>query len=402
MNSERIEPAETVAEKPPVASAFQKSPFRFTVMAVIAFMVAGGGVAAGLAPRWRQQAELHAETRENSIPAVVVVTPKPGQSAVHTALPAEVKPWVEAPIYARVGGYLKQRCVDIGDSVKAGQLLAVIDTPEQVQELERARGQLAQAEAALGISRITAARWTELLKTASVSEQDAAEKQADFKLKAALVVSARAEVRRLERIQAFSKVTAPFSGIITTRNVDSGDLIVAAGGKELFHLAQIERLRVFVQTPQAMARNVHIGQSAELSLPDLPGYHFKATVIRTAGVVAADSRTMLVELAADNPKNNIFAGEYAQVRFADAKAPAVLTLPANTLLFRPEGSQIGIVQSDGKVMLRQVQIGRDFGQTVEIVSGVTPKDRVIVNPSDSLTSGMTVVVAESIPAGKKP
>ena len=402
MNLKQIEPTEAISEGAQAGAAFQRSPFKFLMASVIALLVIGGGVVGGLAPRWRQQTELRAETRERSVSSVVVVFPKPGQTAIHTALPAEIKPWVEAPIYARVSGYLKQRYVDIGGSVKAGQLLAVIDTPEQLQELERARGQLGQAEASLGISRITAARWAELLKTASVSEQDAAEKQADYKLKAALVASARAEVRRLEQIQAFSKVTAPFSGIITIRNVDFGDLIVAASGKELFHLAQIQKLRVFVQTPETMARGVRIGQSAELSLPDLPGRRFKAAVIRTAGVVAADSRTMLVELAVDNPKGEILAGGYAQVRFTDAKAPALLMLPANTLLFRPEGPQIGIVQSGGKVILRQVQLGRDFGQTVEIVSGVTPKDRVIINPSDSLTSGTTVVVAESASTGKKP
>jgi RND family efflux transporter MFP subunit len=402
MNLKQIEPTEAISEGTQAGAAFQRSPFRFLMVSVIALLVIGGGVVGGLMPRWRQQTELRAETRERSVPSVMVVFPKPGQTAIHTALPAEIKPWVEAPIYARVSGYLKQRYVDIGGSVKADQLLAVIDTPEQLQELERARGQLDQAEASLGISRITAARWAELLKTASVSEQDAAEKQADYKLKAALVASARAEVRRLEQIQAFSKVTAPFSGIITVRNVDFGDLIVAASGKELFHLAQIQKLRVFVQVPETMARWVHIGQSAELSLPDLPGRRFKATVIRTAGVVSADSRTLLVELAVDNPKGEILAGGYAQVRFTDAKVPALLMLPANTLLFRPEGPQIGIVQSDGKVILRQVQLGRDFGQTVEIVSGVTPKDRVIINPSDSLTSGTTVVVAESTSTGKKP
>jgi len=381
---------------------FERSPVKFLVISFIAVVLIGTGVITGLIPRWRQQTELNAETRENSIPAVTVISPKPGQSMIQSALPAEIKPWMEAPIYARISGYLKQRYVDIGDSVEAGQLLATIDTPEQLQELERARGQLDQAEASLGISKITAARWAELLTTASVSEQDAAEKQADLKLKTAIANSARSEVRRLEKIQAFSRVIAPFSGIITVRNIDSGDLIVAAGNRELFHLAQIKKLRVFVQVPQEMARSIDIGQSAEMTLPGLPGHKFTAKVIRTAGVITADSRTLPVELEADNPKGDILAGSYAKMRFIDVKMKASLTLPANTVLFRPEGPQVGVVDSDGKVSLRSVSIGRDFGQTIEIITGVSPQDRVIVNPSDSLVNGMTVAVSEAPQTEKKP
>jgi len=381
---------------------FERSPVKFLVISFIAVVLIGTGVITGLIPRWRQQTELNAETRENSIPAVTVISPKPGQSMIQSALPAEIKPWMEAPIYARISGYLKQRYVDIGDSVEAGQLLATIDTPEQLQELERARGQLDQAEASLGISKITAARWSELLTTASVSEQDAAEKQADLKLKTAIANSARSEVRRLEKIQAFSRVIAPFSGIITVRNIDSGDLIVAAGNRELFHLAQIKKLRVFVQVPQEMARSIDIGQSAEMTLPGLPGHKFTAKVIRTAGVITADSRTLPVELEADNPKGDILAGSYAKMRFIDVKMKASLTLPANTVLFRPEGPQVGVVDSDGKVSLRSVSIGRDFGQTIEIITGVSPQDRVIVNPSDSLVNGMTVAVSEAPQTEKKP
>ncbi len=398
MNSKK---SDNFKENPESAAKLRRSPVRFLVISLIAIVLIITGVFSGLISRWRQQTELNAETRELSIPAVTVISPKPGQSMIHSALPAEIKPWMEAPIYARISGYLKQRYVDIGDSVEAGQLLATIDTPEQLQELERARGQLDQAEAALGISKITAARWAELLTTASVSEQDAAEKQADLKLKTAIANSARSEVRRLERIQAFSSVIAPFSGIITIRNIDSGDLIVAAGNRELFHLAQTRKLRVFVQVPQEMAQRIAIGQSAEMTLPGLPGRKFTAKVIRTAGVITTDSRTLPVELEADNPKGEILAGSYAQVRFIDVKMKASLTLPANTVLFRPEGPQIGVVD-DGKVSLRSVSIGRDFGQTIEIITGVTPQDRVIINPSDSLVNGMRVTVSEAPQTEKKP
>ena len=402
MNSKRIELSDNISENPEPAAKPQRSLAKFLVVTLIAIVLIVTGVIAGLIPRWRQQTVLSAETRELSIPAVTVVSPKPGQSMIHSALPAEIKPWMEAPIYARISGYLKQRYVDIGDSVEAGQLLATIDTPEQLQELERARGQLEQAGASLGISKITAIRWAELLTTASVSEQDAAEKKADLKLKTAIANSARSEVRRLEKIQAFSRVIAPFPGIVTVRNIDSGDLIVAAGSRELFHLAQTKKLRIFVQVPQEMARSIAIGQSAEMTLPGLPGRKFTAKVIRTAGAITADSRTLPVELETDNPKGEILSGSYAKVRFTDVKMKASLTLPANTVLFRPTGPQVGIVDSDGKVSLQSVSIGRDFGQTIEIITGVSPQDRVIVNPSDSLVNGMMVAVSEPHPAEKKP
>jgi RND family efflux transporter MFP subunit len=371
-----------------------RTPGRFSLSAAALVILVVIGIAAGFLPRVSRQTEVGAETRELSIPTVNVVSPKPGQSTASLPLPAEIKPWIEAPIYARANGYLKRRFVDIGSHVEEGQLLAEIDTPELNQELERARAVLAQTEAALGLSKITAARWAGLLKTASVSEQENAEKQADFKLKSATTESARAEVRRLEKLQAFARVVAPFSGTITVRNIDTGDLIVAAGSKELFHMAQTHKLRVYVQVPQSMARSVTIGQTAEMSIPELPGRTFPATVIRTAGVIAADSRTLLVELEADNPKGEILAGGYAQIRFTEAKSAPPLTIPANTMLFRAEGPQVGVVQPDGKVELRSVKLGRDFGQTIEVLSGVTPEDRVIINPSESLVSGTLVSIAQ--------
>ena len=234
-----------------------------------------------------------------------------------------------------------------------------------------------------------------LSKTKAVSDQENDEKQADFKLKTATAESARAEVRRLEKLKSFARVTAPFAGTITVRNIDSGDLIVAAGGKELFHLAQTQELRIFVQVPQALARSVHPGQTAQMVIPELPGRTFPAKVIRTAGVIAADSRTLLVELHVNNPKEEILAGSYAQVRFAEARMETALTLPANTVLFRAEGPQIGVVKDDGKVEVRTVKLGRDFGQVIEIVAGVESKDRVILNPADSLVSGTTVAIKET-------
>ena len=361
------------------------------VLAVIVFIAAF----AGFLPRWRQRSALRAETRELAIPTVLVVSPSAANAPPGTALPAEVKAFVEAPIYARANGYLKRWLADLGASVTAGQLLAEIDTPELNQELARARAQLAQAEAAIGLAKATAGRWAELVKTDSVSEQESAEKQADLALKTAMLDASQAEVRRLEQLHAFALVTAPFAGTITARQTDVGQLISSAGGRELFRLAQTGTLRVFVRVPQTLARSVVPGQMAEVTLPELPGRAFPAKIVRTSGAMDAQSRTLLTELELDNARGEILAGSYAQVRFPDAKLAATLTLPSNTLLFRAEGSQIGVVSEKGIVELRSVKLGRDFGSVVEITEGAQLSDRVILNPSDSLTTGAAVRVTDS-------
>ncbi len=384
-----------LVETPEPKVTAPKSSIRIKVVSGVIAVLLVTGVAAGLVPRAHQKTESAAEMRQLSVPAVTVVSPKPGQSSSGLPLPAEIKPWIETPIYARSNGYLKRRLVDIGDHVEAGQLLLEIDTPELDQELERARALQAQAEAALELSRVTSSRWSGLSKTRVVSDQENEEKQADFKLKEAAAASARAEVRRLENLESFSRVTAPFFGTITIRNIDEGDLIVAAGNKELLHLAQTQRLKVFVRVPQVTARSIDPGQMAEVALAELPGRVFHAEVARTAGAIEADSRTLLVELNMDNPKEEILAGSYAQVRFTEAKTESVPTLPANAVLFRSQGAQIGVVQEGGKVELRTVKLGRDFGQALEILAGVDWKDRVIVNPPDSLANGVTVAVVET-------
>ena len=360
------------------------------------------GAVAGLVPRSLRRNALLAETRELAIQTVSVVSPTPGKTAAGLILPAEAKPLVEAPIYARTSGYLKRYLVDIGSQVKAGDLLAEIDTPELNQQLAQARAELAQAEAALALARITDVRWAELLKTSSVSEQEAAEKKADLELKAATVEAARANVRRLEDLQSFERVTAPFAGTITVRGTDVGQLVASGSGNELFRLAQTGTLRVYVRVPQAAAQGVAPGQTAEMTIPELPGRVFPAKVARTSGAMSADSRTLLVELEVDNSRGEILAGTYVQVRLTAGTANPALTLPANTLLFRSEGSQVGVVGTDGKVELRGVTLGRDFGPTVEMLGGVGPSDRVILNPADSLVGGTTVRVAEAAkePAGK--
>jgi len=371
--------------------------FRAVVLALAFLAVAAAG---GLFSRWRWQAALAAETSELAVPTVTVVTPAAGKVEAGLLLPAEVKPWVEAPIYARANGYLKRWLVDLGAHVEAGQLLAEIETPELDQELDRSRHELAQAEAARALAKLTADRYSNLVKTSAISEQENDEKQADVALKTATVDAARANVRRLEELQSFSRVTAPFAGVITARETDVGDLIAAGGARELFRLAQTDKLRVYVRVPQTRASGIAPGLSAELLVPELPTRVFPAQVARTAGAISDDSRTLLAELEVDNEGGEILAGSFAQVRFAALQGAAPLTLPGNTLLFRAEGPQVGVARPDGSVELRSVKMGRDFGQTVEILAGVNPDDRVILNPSDSLVDGAVVRVAAPAKTGE--
>jgi len=360
---------------------------------VVAVLVLAAAVAAGLLPRWRDRAKLRIETRELAVPTVLVTSPAPGKAGAPQPYAAEVKAFMEASIYARANGYVKRWLVDLGAEVAAGTLLAEIEAPELGQELARARAELAQGEAALALATATAARWTELLQSKAVSKQEAAEKQADLAVKGAALDGARANVRRLEELQALLRVTAPFAGRITARRLDVGELVAASGGKELFRLTQTRTLRVFARVPQTVARAIGPGQVAELAVPEIPGRTFSAKVVRTAGAIDTASRTLLTELEVDNPAGEILAGSYAQVRFPAAQPEVALTLPANCLLFRAEGLQVVVVGADGKVALKTITSGRDFGSTVEILGGVVPSDRVIINPPDSITTGAVVRVA---------
>jgi RND family efflux transporter MFP subunit len=391
MNPEANHPVPPTSAPPSPAATAR---LRRTVIWVLVLVMIG--VVVGLVPRWRQRATLAVETRELVIQTVAVTTPSPGTNSAGAPLPAEIKPLVEAPIYARASGYLKGWSVDLGAKVEAGQLLAEIETPELNQELARTQAQLAQANAALALAQISADRWADLLKTASVSEQEAAEKQSDLALKAATVDAARAERQRLTELQSFARVTAPFAGTITARLTDVGQLITAGSSHELFRLAQTGTLRVFVRVPQTLARGVAPGQMAELAVPEIRGRVFPAKVVRTAGAMDVQSRTLLTELEVDNARGEILAGSYAQVRLTETKPDPVLTVPANTLLFRAEGPQVGVVTGDGdlhQVELRPVTVGRDFGPTIEILAGVQATDRVVLNPPDSLVSGVTVRIA---------
>ena len=375
-------------------------PAKFGKWLFILFILIVAGLVFGFLPRLRARQELGKETAELAVSTVQIVLPVPGKGSASLTLPAELKPIQETPIYARANGYVKKWYVDIGGLVTAGQLLADIDTPELDQQLSGVRAELAQAEAALSLSKVTAERWAQLLKTSSVSEQEDAEKQADLKLKMASVDTAKANVHRLEDLQSFTHVTAPFAGTLTLRNIDVGDLI--SSGKELFRLADTHKLRIFVRVPQSATLSIAVGLQAEMTLPEKPAEKFAAKVVRTAGAIDVNSRTLLTELEVDNSKNEILSGSYAQISFNDLRQDPGLILPANTLLFRAEGLQVGVVDSEDKVALHSIAIGRDFGRSVEVLSGITATDRVIVNPADALVSGIKVRVAEQKPTAKTP
>ena len=397
MNSLKTNPSPVpeapIATAPPgMPDTARTSPPQLGRWMLLVILLLVAGAIAGLVPRWMHRQDLQKETIELATPTVQVIHAEPGKATAGLILPAEVRPFVEAPIYARASGFLTNWYFDIGAHIEAGQLLARIDTPELEQQLTGAKAELAQAEAAASLAQITAERWATLLKTSSVSEQENSEKQADLKLKLAAVDTARANVHRLEDLQSFTRVTAPFTGTLTVRAVDVGDLI--SPGKELFRLADTSKLRVFVRVPQSATLGIAVGVNAELLVPELPSRKFTARVVRTAGAIDSNSRTLLTELEVDNSRGEIFSGSFAQVSFDDMKQEPPLVLPATALLFR-DGVQVGVVAPDRHVELRTITIGRDFGKTVEVAAGLAASDRVINNPSDSLTSGMTVRVAEA-------
>ena len=380
MNASESKPAAT---PPP-------RPVSLVLIAQIVIVLVIIGLVVGLAPRLLSRHRLAAES---SVTMVDVVTATPFKPDFGTPLPAEVQPFTQAAIHARASGFLKNWFVDIGAVVTNGQVLAEIETPEIDQQLAQARAELEQSQAMLGLAKITADRWTELLKSSSVSEQETAEKTADYTLKQANVDAARANVRRLEELKNFGRVVAPFAGTITTRNTDIGQLISATSGAELFRLAQTDPLRVYVRAPQSLIAGITTGQTADLTFQEKPGRVFTATVTRTAGAVDPATRTLLVELQVANPSGEILSGSYAQVRFKDTGSASGLSLSDNALIFRAQGMQVAVVDINNTVHLRSLKLGRDFGKTVEVLNGLSAGEQVIVNPPDAIAEGMTVHIA---------
>jgi len=362
---------------------------------VIALLIIAVVVIAGIVPRRRARAELKSETRELAIPSVAVVHPAPGAPQTEIILPGNVQAYSDSPIYARTNGYLKKWYVDIGGRVKAGQLLAEIETPELDQQLDQARADLNTARANYKLSEITAARYADLLKTDSVSKQDVDNANGDFEAKKAMVASADSNVRRLEELQAFEKVYAPFDGVITARNTDVGHLINSGAGTpatELFHIAAIQTLRVYINVPQDYSQSARVRLKADLEFQEFPGRRFQGTLVRTAESIDVASRTLLVEVDVDNRNGELLPGAYAQVHLKVPTSVRTLELPVSALIFRSQGLQVGTVDKNSCAVLKSISLGRDMGNTVEIVSGLSPDDVVITNPPDSLISGEEVRV----------
>jgi|SRR5579859_1710311 len=356
----------------------------------------------GIQPRLSARADLKKETAHLNEMSVSITRPKTSGGSQELILPGNLQAFSDTPIYARTPGYMKRWYADIGKKVKTGELLAEIDAPELDDQLQQARADRATAEANYQFAQSTAARWEALLKTDSVSKQEADQKRNDMAAGKAILDAARYSVLRLEKLQSFKRIYAPFDGVITVRNIDVGTLIDAGSSpaKELFHIASTKRLRVFVNIPQSYARDVGPGMTAELTLAEFPGQRFKGTFARSAQAIDAASRTLLSEVDVENANGELLPGSYAQVHLKLSSTHAALIVPVNTLLFRPEGVMVGVLQGD-RAVLTPVKLGRDYGTEVEVVSGLNATDSLIVNPSDSLVSGAQVHVVEE-PAKPEP
>src|SRR6266436_5294293 len=351
----------------------------------------------GFVPQFRQRQIATIDTKELAIPTVVVVSPTITTPGSGLNLPAEVKPWQEASIFARVNGYLKDWLVDIGAQVQKDQLLADIDTPDLDQQMAQAQSQAVLAKRNLDQAKSTNTKWQELYKQGVVSQLDAENQATSQGTNQANTEAFAANLRFLEQEVAFKRVTAPFPGIITIRNVNVGDLITANNTNlEMFHIQQTDPLRVYFRVPQEDASNIAAGQTFDVQVGAQSAKTYPGKVISTSGAVSPDSRTMLVELQVENSKNEILPGSYATVRVPEVALGKLVTLPDNTLIFRDKSVQVGVVDAKGVVQLHDVKVGRDFGIQSEILSGVTQSDKVIVNPSDSLTTGTVVHITDTV------
>ncbi len=370
------------------------------LIAILALVIVAGIIAAGVLPLWKARAALNRETTDLAIPNVTVVHPKRGAPQQEIVLPGNIQAFTDAPIYARTNGYLRKWYSDIGSRVKAGQLLAEIDTPEVDQQLQQARADLNTAQANARLSAITAERYEGLKNTESVSKQDVDNAAGDYEAKQAMAQSAQHNVDRLQQLQGFAKIYAPFEGVITARNTDVGALIDSgsSGGaaRELFHIAATRQLRVYINVPQAFSQAAKPGLTPVLTLTEFPGRSFQGRLVRTADAIDPSSRTLLVEVDVDNPRGELFPGAFAEVHLRIPNLTSTFILPVSSLIFRSEGMQIATIQGDHAV-LSHVAIGRDFGTEVEIISGLTGDEQIIDSPPDSLVNNEKVRVAPAKP-----
>jgi RND family efflux transporter MFP subunit len=396
----------------PSNQALQNNPVRplsrtlFVGLAVAAVLL-GVVIYWGIHQRAIAATNLGTVTERAAITTVTVVEPKSGAGLEEIVLPGTTQAFIDTPIFARTNGYLRHWYFDIGARVQQGQLLAVIETPELDQQLGQARADLKTAQANERLAEITATRWQNLLKTDSVSKQETDQAVQDLSARQATVDSMTANVQRLEQLQSYERVYAPFSGVITARNTDIGALINAGAGgvpQELFHMAAVNRLRIYVAIPEVDSYAAQNGGKAALSLDEYPGRTFQGTIVRNSDAIDLNSRTLNVEVDLDNRDGLVKPGAYVFVHFKlpdnSRQATSSLTIPANTLLFRSEGLRVGVIRGD-HAELMPITIGRDYGSTVEVINGLKPTDEVIVSPSDSLTTGTPVRVNAPAAGGSK-
>ncbi len=387
------------AETSPAASggARQRRHKQWLVLAVAVILVAVLLIS-GIWSRVKARAALDTETTQSALTAVSVVSPKQSAPTDEIILPGNVQPYISSPIYARTNGYLKKWYFDIGARVKQGELLAVIETPEVDQQLEQARSNLLTAQANLELASITKARYQGLLKSNAVAQQDVDNAVGTYNANAAIVEADKAAVQQYSALVSFEKVYAPFDGVITARNTDIGDLINSgsstAAKTDLFHIAQPGKLRVYVNVPEEYSRGIKVGMTADLSLAEFPDRKFQGKVVRTADDINVATRTLLIEIDVDNPTGTLLTGSYAEVHLKVPTVHSAFLLPVNTLLFRTEGLRVGVVL-DGKVLLTAVTPGHDFGDQIEIVSGLKPNDQIIINPPDSVVPGQEVQIVQA-------
>jgi RND family efflux transporter MFP subunit len=383
----------------------QRMPAGVRIAMIVIALVVLAGVAYRLIGRAVDERHLERATKSNAISTVSVTAPTISGLGSEIALPGNTQAFDDTPIYARTSGYLKQWFVNIGQHVTEGQLMATIETPELDEQLEVARADLKSAQADLNLANTTSERYQNLLKLNSVSQQETDVAVSGAAAKRAVVEAAQANVRRLAQLQSFEKIYAPYSGIVTQRNTDIGDLINSGSAttnntaKELFHIAAVNELRVFVAVPEVYAPDVHNGDTATLTLDEYPDQVFTGTVARNSGSIDSGSRTLNVEVDVNNRDGKLLPGAYVFVHFKIPKQERQLSIPSNTLIFRAQGLQVGIVR-DGHVHLQPITIGKDNGRSVEIATGLSPDDQVILDPSDSLSEGQAVQIANQ-PAVKQ-
>ena len=378
--------------------AVRKRPRKTWLVVAVALILVVALLGSGIWSRVKARTALNAETAQVALPSVSVVSPKQTGPADEIILPGNVQPFISSPIYARTNGYLKKWYVDIGAPVKKGHLLAVIDTPEVDQQLEQSLSNLNTAKANLTLAAITKNRYQGLLGKNAVAQQDVDNAVGTYNANKAIVQANQANVKQLQALKSFQKIYAPFDGVVTARNTDIGDLINSGSSSgvktDLFHIVQPGKLRVYVNVPQEYSQGIKTGMTADLSLAEFPGRKFQGNLVRTAQAINMTTRTLLVEIDVDNPTGTLLTGSYAEVHLKVPTKASTLLLPVNTLLFRTEGLRVGVVK-DGKVMLAEVTPGHDFGNQVEIVSGLKPDDKVIINPPDSIVSGQRVQIVQA-------